>query len=514
METYIKEERSGVRIQSPICDRQSALELSSDFSLPDYQPQIKRLLRVEATPQAPDRYVGAGNADFTGTVRYTVLYAGNDGELYSTNETGEYHFSLPVEMTSDFEWNEGITCDCEIVPEHTVGRVIGPRKFSVKCRLRTRVRMWGIRFLEESVSGLEKSKLQRLCGHCDAAEIFVGAGEALHLADEILCDTKSGTPRVISARGQVFVSEASAGSGIVCCRGEVALRLLVQTDGEKSLPQTLWRRIPFVQDVPCDGAAVNCDCCATGICSDLQISVEENRILCEADVCLQAQAQHNRHVSFTRDVYSTEAECDTKYGTATVARALKCISGNVSVNATLSLEEAGIRSGMTVIDLNVTPGAPAAEYDGGKYVVSGRCRCQAILTDGEDYAAQEFEIPYRYECEGGADEVKDWRISVEAISWRVRNDAERISVDAELSMALATRGESEIRMLREAQLGDTLTQHGSVYTVCYPASDDTLWSVAKRYHRSVDAVSTMNGLSDAPRADSQESLAGIKYLLV
>jgi len=274
------------------------------------------------------------------------------------------------------------------------------------------------------------------------------------------------------------------------------------------------RRIPFTQSVETDGAEVNCDCCATGICSDLQISVEENRILCEADVCLQAQAQHNRHVSFTRDVYSTEAECDTKYGTATVARALKCISGNVSVNATLSLEEAGIRSGMTVIDLNVTPGAPAAEYDGGKYVVSGRCRCQAILTDGEDYAAQEFEIPYRYECEGGADEVKDWRISVEAISWRVRNDAERISVDAELSMALATRGESEIRMLREAQLGDTLTQHGSVYTVCYPASDDTLWSVAKRYHRSVDAVSTMNGLSDAPRADSQESLAGIKYLLV
>lgn len=514
MENYIKEERGGVRIQSPICDRQSALELSSDFSLPDYQPEIKRLLRVRATPQTPERYVGAGNADFTGTVCYHVLYAGNDGELYSTNETGEYHFSLPVEMTSDFEWNEGITCDCELIPEHTVGRVIGPRKFSLKCRLRTRVRMWGTRFLEESVSGAEKKTIQRLRGHCDAAEIYVGMGEPLQLADEILCDSKGGDLRVISAQGQVFVSETVAGSGIVCCRGEVSLKLLVQTEGSKSAPQTMWRRIPFVQDVPTDGAAVNCDSCATGICSEIQVTVEENRVLCEVSVCLQTQAQHNRHIAFTRDIYSTESECETKYSTVSVARALKCTCGNVSVNVTKPLEEAGIRAGLNVVDIHAFPGAPSAELEGGKYVVSGNCRCQAILFDGEEYSAQEFEVPYRYECDGGADEVKDWRVSVDVISCRARADAERIGVDMELAVVLATRGETEIRMLREAHFGEELSRHGSVYTICYPTAKDTLWSVAKRYHRSIDSVSTINGLSDAPRADSIESLAGVKYLLV
>ena len=513
MDHYTNEER-GVRIQSPICDRQSALELSSDFSLPDYQPEIKRLLRIRATPLTPDRYIGAGNADFTGTIRYSVLYAGNDGELYCTNEIGEYHFSLPVEMTSDFEWNEGITCDCELIPEHTVGRVIGPRKFSVRCRLRTHVRMWGIRFLGESVTGAEKNAIQRLCGHCDAAELSIGNGEPLQLADEILCDSKGNDLRVISAQGQVFVGETVAGSGIVCCRGEVSLKLLVQSDGSKSAPQIMWRRIPFVQDVPVDGAAVNCDSCATGICSDVRVTVEENRILCEVTLCLQARAQHNRHVSFTRDIYSTEAECETKYSSANVARALKCISGNVSVNTTMSLEETGIRTGLNVVDINVTPSAPSASQEGGKYVVSGQCRCQAILFDGEEYSAQEFEIPYRYECEGGTDEVKDFTLSAEAISSRARADAERIGVDVELAVVLATRGESEIRLLREAHFGEALVRHGSVYTICYPAANDTLWSVAKRYHRAIDSVSSINGLSDAPRADSIESLAGVKYLLV
>ena len=39
-------------------------------------------------------------------------------------------------------------------------------------------------------------------------------------------------------------------------------------------------------------------------------------------------------------------------------------------------------------------------------------------------------------------------------------------------------------------------------------------TIAKRYNRPVATVSTRNGLSDAPAADSHESLAGVSYLLV
>ena len=307
MEHNIKEERGGVRIQAPLCDRLTTFELSSDFSLPDYQPEIKRLLRVKATVLPPDRYVGSGNADFSGSVEYQVLYAANDGALYSTTELGEYHFSVPVEMTSDFEWNEGIGCDCELIPEHTVGRLSAPRKFSVKCRLKARVCLWGTRLLEEIVSGVEKDDVQRLRGYFDTAELFVGTGDALQLGDEILYDGKEDDIRVILADGQVFVSDATAGSGIVCCRGEVILKLLIADDTKPSSIETVWRRIPFVQDVPTDGAGVNCDAFASGVCSDLRVSVEENRILCDVSVHLQAQARRNNHVSYTRDIYSTKA---------------------------------------------------------------------------------------------------------------------------------------------------------------------------------------------------------------
>ena len=42
--------------------------------------------------------------------------------------------------------------------------------------------------------------------------------------------------------------------------------------------------------------------------------------------------------------------------------------------------------------------------------------------------------------------------------------------------------------------------------LCYPAPDDTLWSVGKRYHASLDRLCEVNRLPSAPRADADDSL--------
>ena len=69
-------------------------------------------------------------------------------------------------------------------------------------------------------------------------------------------------------------------------------------------------------------------------------------------------------------------------------------------------------------------------------------------------------------------------------------------------------------MLSSASLGEALSKAVGAYTICYPTRDDTLWSVAKRYHRALEEVVQKNHLSEATMADAAESLAGIRYLLV
>ena len=278
MDNYTREEKN-VRIQVPICDRTQSTDLTMDVSLPDYQPEIKRLLRVRATVHPADKYIGAGSTELSGVIDYVILYAGNDNALYSATQTGEYRFSVPVEMPSDYDRSEGILCDTEVRPDMVSGRVVSPRKLSLKCRLRSRVRMYASRILPDAIRTADHT-VQTLKGSAECAHVFLGTSEPVLLADEMLLDTQTSDLRVILAEGQVFVSEATAGSGTVNCRGDVCLKLLTVQDANGT--PTVWqRRIPFAQSVPTDGAEVNCDCVASGFCTDVSVTVEEGRLLCE-----------------------------------------------------------------------------------------------------------------------------------------------------------------------------------------------------------------------------------------
>lgn len=515
MDNYTKDSPRGVRLQAPICQRQVGSELIGDLSLPDYLPEIKRLLRVKATVSPADSYVGVGNAEFTGAVDYTVLYAAQDGSLYSASQTEEYRFEVPVEITSEFELGEGLVCDVETVAEAVMGRVSSPRRLSLRTKLRSDVRIFGTRLMEEHIDTVNPTSLQRLHGEATCAQLFCGVGEAFALQDEILLDSQSADLRVICADGAVFVAEANAGSDCVTSRGEVVLKLLCAH--EDGAPISIQRKIPFSHTVPLDGCEVNCECAAHGVCTDLNITVEEGRILCDVSVRLRVRAQRNVLLPYTRDLYSTEAEGENKYTEPTLMQALRCVNGNFSLNSTLSMEEAGMKSGMSVLDCQLTSGFLTPELCGKKLYLNGKCRCHLILSDKEELSAQEPEISFRYELDSYGEEgmdVADCIATADVLSCRARVDGQRIFIDAELGICATLRGEQKIRMLSDATFGRAVSRQASVYTVCYPSRDDSLWSVSKRYHRPIETVAELNTLSGAASADSPDSLAGVVYLLV
>ncbi len=506
-------QENALRIQVPILNKTVMTELSTDLTLPDYQPPIKRLLRVRATASPPERYMSAGNAEFSGTVDYSVLYAGEDCAIYCANHTEEYRFNTPMEVAPDIELGEGLLCDVFTCAENATGRVTAPRKLALKCRLRSAIHIWGVRCMEEQLNNLSPESTERLLSHAECAQSFAGTSEPLRLGDEILCEGTGDAMRVICASAQVFVTEATAGSGSVHCRGEVCLKLLCAHEVEGDVPSPLFRRIPFSQEVPTEGVEVNCDCCAYGSCSDLQITVEDGKILCDVSILLKTRAQRNVSVSYTRDLYSTAAETENRYVSCTAPCALRCHNGNFSLNTTLSLEEAGIRQGQRVVDIDLQPTVTALENERGKVQLVGSCRCFAILFDGEEYGIQEFDLPFRYAVDSPTAPT-DYDVCVDVITCRSRADGERVGVDAELSVCLSMRTETSFSLLTEAVKGQEIKSSSSLCTICYPGKNDTLWSVAKRYHCSVAGLSAANALSDTPRADSPESLAGVTYLLV
>ena len=141
----------------------------------------------------------------------------------------------------------------------------------------------------------------------------------------------------------------------------------------------------------------------------------------------------------------------------------------------------------------------------------------ACYDDAGEISSQEVEVPFRYEAEAKESALADSLVHVSPISCRARADGERLGIDAELAVSLITRTQSQIQYLSAFTAGEECKQATGDCTVCFPAPTDTLWSVAKRYHKPLAHLTGINTLpqqAQAAAADSKTSLAGVSYLLV
>ena len=68
-------------VQTVCADITVAEEIGRDFVLPDYQPEIRKVLRVTPSVRPPSRFLGTDEAEFSGNVDYYVVYAGADNQI-------------------------------------------------------------------------------------------------------------------------------------------------------------------------------------------------------------------------------------------------------------------------------------------------------------------------------------------------------------------------------------------------------------------------------------------------
>lgn len=512
-----RDDRAG-RIQDILTERVLNTEVSAEVTIPDYKPELRRLLRVRATALPTDRYIGAGTAEVSGPVELEALYAADDGSLWCVCERTEYRFSMPFERGEDFSAAEGILCEVFPETEAAVGRVSAPRRLTLRCRVRARVCLYAVRELNARFDA-ERESSEVLCGELTAVHRFFGESAPVRLSDEVIPEVPE--VRVICARADVFPGEAQTGSGSVRCRGEVCLNLLcaAETPGEESGTApvfTVQRRIPFAEDVPVDGVEVNCLCAFTGICTEVSVTVEDGRILCETTCVLSAHAVRNETVAYLKDAYSTARESESACRTDEASGVVCCRNGNFSLTANLTLSQAGIPKDGEAADATATVTLSQAEAIRGNWTIPGTARIRVLVRSGNEWTTAEMEIPFRYEIPdaGAADERVVSEAEAVPVSVRTRIDGERVSVEAELGMTVLLRNVREYSVLASVREGAPVARQGAVCTVCYPGSGDTLWSVAKRYRVPVNAIGQRNRLPDSPAADAPDSLAGVRFLIL
>ncbi len=498
----------GKYLQVPINEKTTVTDLSGDFTLPDYQPEIKRLLRVSASVLPPAKYIGDSECELSGGIDYYVHYIASDNQVYCAPLSTEYKVTVPMEKNELTLVN--MTADTEMIPENVGGRVTSPRKLNIKCRLRARARMYGDMPIDSSYSTLGGEN-QVLFGREETARRLFAQSEVIRLSDEII-QGKDDEVRVISAEGHALVSEVTALDGEVRVKGEMYLKIVMckEPDG---VPYVTLRRIPFNETVKLEGSDGSSAACAKGSMCELNINVEDGMIGIDIGMMIEASVCKNENVMFVKDLYSTKNRTECTYRSIPILRAGRAFNSNFTQSDSMDLEEAGMTPEHKLIDITGQACPESARLEEGRWIFGGKSKFSILAEKDGEFSNIEFEMPYRYSVDAKPSDTEASYASAvaEVIGVRGRLDGERIGVDAEIMLCGVISCPDRTEMLDSVDFGDEIEQKRGEYVICYPSPTDSLWSVAKRYNKTVSSLALANKLA---QDEADRRFEDVDFLIV
>ena len=491
-------------------------ESTGDFSLPEYMPEIGKMLKVEPRILSTGRYIGADRAEFSGSVVYSVLYTGEDGEPFYTTLSGDYEYTVPLGEASDAE-------RVEIYDETSLDsisvRASGPRRISVRARIKAQPHIMyekkdgsqdAYRVEDESYQVLEESYTERYHRHFESGE--------LELSD-VFSPSSSPDIEPIGCDGWAVVSEIVFSNNAVICRGDAEYRVLYfdVSGGERRLHSTK-KKLRFEHATEISGVCAGAGARATA----RVISAEMSRAEGQSDISITirlniiGELTTEKKRSYVCDVYSCTHELDVEKKTHRYRSGGVCKNFNFSYHAQKKFPE-----GMAVSDVCASYGEAkieSVEMKNGVAHVCGSICVDCILMEsvGGSHEYSCLSVPMPFKCElalDGASEEYELSIVPEVSGVRVRMDRDCVSADAELYLCTLISGVESRTIVDKTEVLRARPARPSAITVYYPDKGESLWSVCKKYSVSLASVRSVNEGADIPSA-ADGTLDGVGRILI
>ncbi len=498
-------------------------ESVGEYTLPDYLPEIRKLLRIETRLLKTGQYVGNHKAEFTGMTVHTVIYSDEEGHLCSAVLNGDYRYAVPL---TDEEEVEALT---ESRVERVVHRLSGPRRIGIRTGISSVVSL----FPETSIAAPDLSDadapFEYLYGKERVSDVCRVQLENIELDDRYRLEgLHADEVRSVSADASVFVRETRPQAEGFHCSGEVWVKVLYVTqNGDLELPDVLWRKIPFDVLLP-DGAGAE-NCLLHGTCTALDVAAEDDglggaELIIRLQMELEGALYINRELSYVKDMYCQTADVTKNERCLSLSCCHGLLFQNFTVSGAVALEEPLL--GARAVDATVTPEGMTAERVGDKIKITGECRADVILrtsSGGEDapqYERTEFTFPVKMEFDLKTIPPEGTELSFACtyLGGQLRADGQGLRIDGDMAVSVSLmEAKSVVTVEGASVLPDSAREEQKgLLIVTYPDEGETLWSVAKRYRADLSRLALRNHIPARflEEPDAQGSIDGMNCLLI
>ncbi len=493
-------DKNDILVNAVISPAEMKTQAEAEITLPDYLPDIMRIVKTDATILMGDIFCEKDLVKAFGEVVFTIIYQPeNSLSLRSIKAKAPFECNSEVKGATDLSRvysNEKVSfINCKPSSARRISAVAGLFfGFTVECE--KKIKNVKDELLQNS-DVESKAITKNCCSYAGSGEKNFRLEEDIEIPDQNAC-----AMTIVCQNIEPVILDYKPLADKVAVSGEARVKTIYITDFESGTMETLISNIPFNQIVDVDGATENSKCYPKIRLKNCEYALYENRdgenriISVTADFCLTCTAYECRDISLLTDAYSPTKNCEIKYRTDDISR----MNGDVKATMPLKSNITLPHPVESVISSSVTPFVKSAQISGGKIFVEGEIEISFIIkyADGaiESYDANEkFNEEMPYICESSR------------VSCNVEAALENSSVIISGEELLEVRGTiilngSVLCMESVEHIEEIITdeaapaKYNPYMVLYYPADGEPIWDIAKKYKSTVSKIQAANNLVD------------------
>ena len=483
----------------PVYDGAFEAPLDLEYDLPDYCPDVRRILKCQASPEIASYAIAEDTLACDGVCEFRVLYLdAQDGALRCCEFTKDFSASVKVKETG-----ETAVAWVRASVEHLTCRAVSARRIDLHLAVGLRA-LAVVQRRELITCGVEEDSVEKLVSGHPASQAVNALCHQFTVEEDL--PLKNGKPPIeailrksVSAR----VLDTRLGEGQLTVNGAVEVSFLYQSAADSAALERMSASIDFSQVIECAGGGEDCVC-------DLKVAAGESALQLREDeigeytgvravvkVFLAAFLYRPCQVDVIDDVYSVREPLELRYAQAALTQVQGVHSEVLRKKCSLSVQEDEIEK---VLDLWCEQDSVQSSCEKGKLAYRGKFTvCMLVRGAGGKilYGEKAFDYSASTELEDGQTRRTDTASRAEIWEYRItdKNTVE-VSVETPVSTFLSSR--TAVRYLVSASADEDAEAPAvsPCLTVYYASKGERLWEIAKSHKALLSDLRAQNGLLD------------------
>lgn len=496
----LKVSHDTVSINEVIFEGSADQPVDLDVNLPDYCPDISRILKCRLMPTVSVRQITGDRLQVEGKTLVSVLYVDDTNRRVQCMEQ-----SLPFAQSFALQGApEDAAVFSSTIIDYVNCRASSPRRLGIHGSFTVSVKVRG-RADCQVVTQAEGAGMQ-LLRHAEPISSVIGMTERQFSMNEMLelGQSKPAAATLVRSSTTILISDYKAIANKVIVKGDIQIATLYQCQDSDDM-EKMEHSLPFSQIIDLDGVTDEsfCDIHCETVSADIQIRTDgagENRLLsADLRLSLQVTAYQSAEISLIRDAFSTECEIETDLSEIRAERMQGTLRYDGVYKNAFELPSGDITA---ICDLWCDAGVVSCVPADGKLLVKAPVNVNVLALDGDGcptYFERVAEIEYEEALPDGVTlALCDPTLCITSCSFSfTQTQSIEVKIEYRLEGCIFIPfQENAICDLRLCEDQPIVRESTAALVIYYADQGERIWDIARKYCTSVSAIKEENELSE------------------